>query len=151
MKRYRVTLEASERKDLRSLIAKGKAAARKLMHARILLQADEADGGVAQRDQDIAQSLNVDVRTVERIRQRFVEQGLERALVPAVSKRIYQRKLDGEQEAHLIALACSKPPKGKQHWTMRLLADQMVELKHVDVLSHETVRQVLKKTKPSRT
>ena len=150
MKRYRVTLEGQEREELKSLIAKGKAAARKLTHARILLQADEAEGGAGQRDQAIAHSLNVDVRTVERVRQRFVEQGVERVLVPAVSQRIYQRKLDGKQEAHLIALACSKPPRGKKHWTMRLLADQMVELKHVDSLSHETVRQVLKKTRPSR-
>lgn len=148
-KKYRVTLLAEEREELQRLISRGKAAARKLMHARILLQADAA-GGAGQKDQQIAQSLNVDVRTVERVRQRFVEQGVEAALVPLVSKRIYQRKLDGEQEAHLIALACSPPPAGKKRWTMRLLAGQMVELKQVDTLSHETVRQVLKKTRPSR-
>jgi hypothetical protein len=83
------------------------------------------------------------------VRQRFVEQGLELALVPAVSKRIYTRKLDGQQEAHLIALACSSPLQGQDHWTLRLLASQMVELKYVDALSHETVRQTLKKTKSS--
>lgn len=149
MKKYKVTLETPERDELQKLIGRGKAAARKLMHARILLQADEAQGGAGRKDQDIAHGLNVNVRTVERVRQRFVEQGLELALVPAVSKRIYARKLDGRQEAHLVALACSSPLQGQDHWTLRLLAGQMVELKYVDALSHETVRQTLKKTKSS--
>ena len=86
------------------------------------------------------------VRTIERVRQRFVEQGLEAALLPTPAQRIYARPLDGEREAHLIALACSAPPEGKGRWTLRLLAEQMVELQHVDALSHETVRQALKKT-----
>jgi transposase len=93
----------------------------------------------------------VSVRTIERVRQRFVEQGLEPALLPKPSKRIYRRKLDGEQEAHLLALACAQPPEGKTHWTLRLLAERMVELEHVGTLSHETVRQTLKKTSSSRT
>lgn len=150
MKKYKVTLEPQEREELQKLIGRGKSAARKLMHARILLQADEAEGGAAQKDLDIARSLNVTVRTTERVRQRFVEQGLEWALVPAVSKRSYRRKLDGQEEAHLIALACSPPPQGKKRWTLRLLADQMVELQHVDSLSHETVRTTLKKTSSNR-
>ena len=125
---------------------RGKAAARKLAHARVLLQADEAEGGLAWADEDIAAALNVSVRTVERVRQRFVEQGLEAALLPKPAKRIYARKLDGEQEARLIALACSAAPEGKGRWTLRLLAEQMVELQHVDALSHETVRQALKRT-----
>ena len=86
-------------------------------------------------------------RTIERVRQRFVEQGLEPALLPKPTKRIYARVLDGRQEAHLIALACSTPPKGKKRWTLRLLADQMVALEHIDPLSHEAVRQALKKTR----
>ncbi len=86
------------------------------------------------------------VRTVERVRQRFVEQGLDAALWPKPSKRIYARQLDGEQEAHLIALACSTPPEGKGRWTLRLLAERRVALGHVDALSHETARQALKKT-----
>ena len=145
-KLYRVTLTPSERQDLQLLISKGKAAARKLARARILLQADEADGGPACIDQEIAAALNTTTRTVERVRQRFVEQGLEAAVSPAVSHRIYQRKLDGRQEAKLIQLACSAAPTGKSRWTLRLLAQQMVELKVVDELSHETVRRTLKKT-----
>jgi transposase len=145
-KKYRVTLALEEREVLGRMIARGKAAARKLAHARVLLQADEAEGGPARADEDIAAALNASVRTIERVRQRFVEQGLEAALLPKPTKRIYARKLDGEQEAHLIALACSAPPEGKGRWTLRLLAEQMVELQHVDALSHETVRQALKKT-----
>jgi transposase len=143
-KKYRVTLTPEEREVLSRMIARGKAAARKLAHARVLLQADE--GGPARADEDIAAALNVSVRTIERVRQRFVEQGLEAALLPKPTKRIYAHKLDGEQEAHLIALACSAPPEGKGRWTLRLLAEQMVELQHVDALSYETVRQALKKT-----
>lgn len=145
-KLYRVTLTRSERQDLQQMISRGKEAARKLAHARILLQADESDHGPGRTDEQIAAALETTTRTVERVRERFVEQGLEAALVPARSKRIYTRKLDGKQEAKLIALACSKPPTGKKRWTLRLLAEQMVELKLADELSHETVRQTLKKT-----
>jgi transposase len=145
-KLYRVTLTQAERQDLQQMISRGKGDARKLAHARILLQADESDHGPQRTDQQIADSLDTTTRTVERVRQRFVEQGLEAALVPARSKRIYTRKLDGKQEAKLIALACSAPPAGKKRWTLRLLAEQMVELEVTDELSHETVRQTLKKT-----
>ena len=144
-KRYRVTLTGEEREQLVRMISQGKAAARKLAHARVLLQADEAEGGPAWVDEEIASALAVSVRTVERVRQRFVEQGLEAALLPKPSQRIYARKLDGEQEAKLIALACSEVPDGKARWTLRLLAERMVELAYVDTLSHETVRQTLKK------
>jgi hypothetical protein len=145
-KRYRVTLTQSERQELQQLISRGKADARKLAHARILLQADESDGGPRRTDDQIASALNTATRTVERVRERFVEQGFEAALLPRPSKRVYARKLDGRREAKLIALACSKPPAGKRRWTLRLLADEMVELDVVDSLSHETVRQTLKKT-----
>lgn len=150
-KKYVVTLEVQEREELTRLVSVGKAAARKSTHARVLLMADESPGGQARRDQDIAEALALSVKTVERVRQRFVEEGLEAALVPAVSKRIYTRKLDGRQEAKLLAIACSRPPAGKKRWTLRLLADQMVELDVVDELSYETVRQTLKKTRSSRT
>src|SRR3954452_4126913 len=150
-KRYRVTLTAEERDDLRRMISRGKADARKLAHARILLQADEAEGGPARVDEGIASALEVSVRTIERVRQRFVEQGLAAALLPKPSARLYARKLDGEQEAHLLALACTRPPEGKARWSLRLLAERMVELEHVDGLSHETVRRTLKKTSSSRT
>lgn len=145
-KRYRVTLTRPERQELQQLISRGKADARKLAHARILLQADEAEGGPGRTDEQIASALDTATRTVERIRERFVEQGLDAALLPRPSKRVYARKLDGRQEAKLIALACSKPPAGKARWTLRLLAEEMVELDVVDSLSHETVRQTLKKT-----
>ena len=150
-KRYRVTLTADERVGLTAMIGKGKADARKLAHARILLQADEADGGPGRTDADIAAALDTSTRTCERVRERFVEQGLDAALLPKPTKRIYARALDGAQEAHLIALACSKPPAGKKRWTLRLLAGEMVELAHADAVSHETVRQTLKKTRSSRT
>jgi transposase len=150
-KRYRVTLTAEERGELGRMIARGKADARKLAHARVLLQADEAESGPARVDGEVASALDVSVRTVERVRQRFVEQGLAAALLPKPSSRRYGRKLDGEQEAHLLALACAAPPEGKARWSLRLLAERMVALEHADTLSHETVRQALKKTRSSRT
>jgi transposase len=150
-KRYRVTLTPEEREQLRQMVSRGKADARKLAHARILLQADEAEGGPRRTDEQVASALDAGTRTVERVRERFVEQGLEAALLPRPSKRAYARKLDGRQEARLLALACSEPPAGKRRWTLRMLADEMVELEVVDSLSHETVRQALKKTSSSRT
>jgi len=144
-KKYRVTLTTDERVGLNGLISKGKADARKLTHARVLLQADEADGRLVQTDEEIAAALDISTRTIERVRQRFVEEGLSTALLPKPSKRIYARALDGRQEAYLIALACSPPPTGKRRWTLRLLAERVVELGYTDTVSHETVRQVLKK------
>ena len=145
-KKYRVTLTAEERAELDGMLGKGKADARKLAHARILLQTDAGDGGPARTDEQVAAGLNVSARTVERVRQRFVEEGLPAALLPKPTKRIYARVLDGAQEAHLIALACSAPPAGTRRWTLRLLAEQVVELGYADAVSHETVRRVLKKT-----
>lgn len=149
-KKYRVTLTPEERRDLEGLIGKGKGEARKLAHARILLQTDEAEGGPKRTDVDVAAGLNVSVRTVERVRERFVEQGFEAALVPKPSERVYTRLLDGAQEARLIALACSAPPLGKTHWTLRLLAERVVELDIAETCSYETARRVLKKTHSSR-
>src|SRR5215210_4271956 len=144
-KRYRVTLTAEEREALGGMISRGKADARKLAHARVLLQADASEGGPDWTDARIAEAVRVSVRTIERVRQRFVEEGLEAALLPKPSPRVYARKLDGAQEAKLVALACSEPPEGKTRWTLRLLAERMVELEVVPDLSHETVRQTLKK------
>ena len=146
MKKYIVTLTAEGRQDLLALIAAGKAAAQKLAHARILLKADAADGGPAWPDGRIAEALEVSPATVERVRQRFVEQGLEAALVRKPQDRpSRQRALDGRAEARLIALACSTPPDGRRGWTMRLLADELVELEVVPAISDETVRRSLKK------
>jgi transposase len=151
MKKYRVTLMAEEREQLRAVLARGKADVRKLKHAQILLKADEAADGPGWSDECIAAALEVGTATVERVRQRFVLEGLEAALRSyRVGGRIYRRKLDGAQEAHLIALACSPPPQERGRWTLQLLADRMVVLGHVDSLSYETVRQTLKKTRCAR-
>jgi transposase len=151
MKKYKVTLTSEERQELEGLIAVGKAAAKKLMHARILLKADAADGGPAWPDERIAEALDVNAATAGRVRQRFVEEGLEAALVRKKQDHpSRERKLDGRAEARLIALACSEPPDGRAAWTLQLLADKLVELKVVDSVCDETVRRVLKKTRSSR-
>jgi len=147
VKTYRVTLTAEGRQELQELIASGKAAAQKLAHARILLKADAAPGGPGWNDDRIAEAVEVSVATVERVRRRFVEQGLEAALVRKPQDQPSRLpKLDGRAEAHLIALACSKPPEGRDAWTMQLLADRRVELRIVDAISDETVRRTLQKT-----
>src|SRR5918998_4779859 len=147
MKKYRVTLTAEERQGLQDLIAAGKASAQKLTHARLLLKADAAPGGPAWADERIAEAVEVSCATVERVRRRFVEHGPGAALVRKPQDRpSRQPKLDGRAQAHLIALACSKPPEGRKQWTMRLLADKLVELEVVDSISDETVRRTLQKT-----
>jgi len=143
-KRYLVTLTEDERASLLALTKKGKVAARQLTRAHILLQADA--GGI---DAVIAAALHVGMATVERVRKRFVEEGLEAALQERPRPGGH-RKLDGKQEAFLIALACSTPPEGRTRWTMQLLAGQLVELQGVDAISDETVRRTLKKTSSSR-
>jgi transposase len=145
-KKYRVTLTAEEREELDGLLSRGKADVRCLKHAQMLLKADEADGGPGWSDARIADAFDAGVATIERLRQRFVEEGLQAALrTYRTGTRLYERKLDGAQEAHLIALACSAPPDERARWTLRLLARRMVELAYVDTLSYETVRQTLKK------
>ena len=151
-KKYRVTLTGAERAELAALLARGKADVRKLKHAQVLLRADEgeaADGagnGPGWCDTRIAEAVGVGLATVQRVRQRFVGDGFAAALSTyRTGGRVYERKLDGAQEAHLVALACGTPPEGRARWTLRLLASQMVELQHADAVSHETVRQVLKK------
>ncbi len=145
-KRYRVTLTEEERKELRSMVSVGKAAARKLVRARVLLLADQAEGGAAKSDPEIIDALGCGRATVERIRKQFVAEGLEETLQPKPSTRIYQRRLDGKAEAHLVAIACGAPPEGRSRWTLRLLGDRLVALGHVDSIAHETVRRTLKKT-----
>ncbi len=152
MKKYKVTLTADERQSPHDLIAAGKAAALKRIHARVPLKADAADGGPAWTDGRIAEALEVNVTTVERVRRRFVGQGLEAALVRKKQDRpSRERKSDGAGEARLIALACSEPPRGRGGWTLQLLADRPVEPHVVESISDETVRRVLKKTNSSRT
>jgi transposase len=148
-KRYRVHLTPDERADLERRIATGTGSARRLAHARILLKADEAADGPALTDEAIAAAVEVGTRTVERTRERFVEDGLEFALAGRQRQTAPLAKLDGEKEAHLLAIACSQAPEGRKRWTLRLLAERMVELQYVDDLSYETVRRTLKKTNSS--
>lgn len=140
-KKYIVTLTEAERAELRKLISMGKGAARRLAHARILLKADQ---GLT--DERIAAEVEVGTATVERVRKRFVEEGTEASLDPCRPDKPREHKIDGEVEAHLVAIACSAPPKGRAHWSLRLLADKLVELEYLPSVSHETVRQVLKQT-----
>lgn len=145
-KRYRVTLTVAERRELQKLVTVGKSAAPKLVRARIVLLADQAEGGPSKSDPEIIEALGCSRSSVERMRKRFVEEGLEASLDPKPSRRVYERKLDGKAEAHLIALACGAPPEGRSRWTLRLLSNEMVVLEHVESLSYETVRRTLKKT-----
>ena len=144
-KKYIVSLTSEERETLLKLISVGKGSARRLTHARILILADQGKS-----DDAIAEAVLVGRATVERVRKRLVVEGLEAALDPYRSDKPRLRKVDGHAEAHLIALACTSPPKGQKRWTLRLLADKLVELEVVDSLSHETVRRILKKTRSSR-
>jgi len=147
MKVCRVRLTCEERAELQALVSKGKASARTLMHARILLKTDEGADGPRLTDDEIAEAVEVNRSTVERVRIRCVEGGVEAALHPRPSRQVHPRKLDGVQEAHLVASACSPAPKGRARWSLRLLADKLVELEVVDDVSYETVRQTLKKAR----
>jgi DNA-binding transcriptional ArsR family regulator len=151
-KKYPVILSETEREELKRLIAAGTAPARKLTHARILLKADQSPEGPGWVDEAIAEAVETSQPTVSRVRKRYFEEGLEAALNRRPPNREYRRKLDGEQEARLIALACSEPPEGQARWSLRLLADKLVELEIVEEeISYQTVRRTLKKTSSSRT
>jgi transposase len=151
VKRYHVRLSDDDRRVLQKLVRSGKAPARALTHARVLLKADEAEGGPAWQDEQIAEALETSVPTVERTRKRFIQGGLDDALYHRPPAKTKPRKLDGHAEAHLIALSCSEPPPGRDHWTMQLLADKFVELYPGLPISDELVRRTLKKTSSSRT
>lgn len=145
-KRYHVTLSETDRRSLQKLVRSGKTPARALTHARILLKADEADGGPAWQDEQIAEALETSVPTVERARKRYVQGGLDDALDHRPPTNTKPKKLDGRAEAHLIALSCTEPPTGRDRCTMQLLADKFVELYDGPVISDELVRRTLKKT-----
>jgi transposase len=144
-KTYRVLLTEEERHQLEQQLHTGSHASRELDHLRVLLKADESPGGPAWTDAAICAAVEVSPSTVSRIRHRFHQSGLRAALKRRPLSRTRSRRLDGAAEAQLIALACSTPPAGNVRWTLRLLSDRMVELEHVVALSHETVRQILKK------
>lgn len=146
-KQYQVVLSEAERKHLLDLIRRGAAPALRQTHARVLLQANRSKQGLARTDAQIHEALGVAVSTIERLRQRYAEGGLEAALSRSPTQRRYERLLDGAAEAHLIALACGAPPEGHARWSLRLLADRMVVLEYCDHVSYETVRRTLKKTR----
>ena len=148
-KKYRVHLTGEEQEELKGLISKGRAPAYRQTHARILLLSNENQAGGAMTDADIARALKVGSATVERVRRRCVEEGLERSLGWKEQLNRRQRKLDGQGEAHLVALACSRPPEGRTSWTLELLAGQLVQREIVDSISAETVRRSLKKPNSS--
>lgn len=146
MEKYVVELTSEELKELAELVSKGKAAARKITHARVLLQANESGAGPAWTDKQISEAFCIHLNTIHGIRRRFVEQGLQAALERKKQDRPSRKRIvDGEVEAHLIALRCGDPPEGRNQWNLRLLADRLVELEIVPSISHETVRQALKK------
>jgi transposase len=143
VKKYTVELTPEQREELSHMISTGKASARQLTHARILLKADQGPHGPRWSDSQIQQALEVSPATVARVRKRCAQAGVQEAILPVSAQRVRSRRLDGSQEAYLIALACSAPPEGCVRWTLRGLADQLVELGYVDTVSHETIRQVL--------
>jgi hypothetical protein len=148
--KYTVILTESERAQLRTLIGQGTAPARRLTHARILLKADQGAGGPGWPDGAIAGAVEVHPATVGRVRRRCVEDGLAAALDRKAPNRVYPRRLDGAAEAHLVALACGEPPAGRERWTLRLLADELVRLDVVETVSYETVRQTFTQTSSNR-
>ena len=150
-KKYPVILTETERDELKRLIVAGTAPARKLTHARVLLKADQSREGPGWADERIAEAVEVSQPTISRIRKQYVEEGLKAALNRRAPRREYHRKLDGEQEARLIALACGTPPEGYARWSLRLLADKVVELEIADEVSYQTVGRILKKTSSGRT
>ncbi|VAX26022.1 Mobile element protein [hydrothermal vent metagenome] len=151
MKKYKVTLTEEEREELSVIIRMGKHRAQRVLNSLILLNCDEGKYQTNKiKNEEIAKVLQISMRKIDRLKKRFVEEGLEIALNGTKGQRVYQKKADGDFEAHLVALSCSQPPEGFARWSLRLLADKVVELKYVDNISHETIRRVLKKTKLNR-
>ena len=147
MNTYKVTLTQEERDYLISIIRSGTHAAKKVIHALILLNVDRGANAINnQTNEEICKILKIGMRTSDRVKKRFVEEGLDAALKMAPTSRMYEKLVDGDIEAHLIALACGEVPKGYAKWSLRLLADKMVELQYANRISHETVRRTLKKT-----
>jgi len=150
MKKYKVTLQKEERESLEIITRKGAHQSQKVLGALILLNCDEGEFNEQQwRGEDVAGILRVSMRKIDRVKKRFVEDGLEAALGARQGQRVHERKTDGDFEAHLLALSCGKPPKGFARWSLRLLADRTVELQYIDSVSHETIRRILKKTNSS--
>lgn len=146
MRKYKVTLTGEERKELEAIVKRGNHRTRKVINALVILNCDQGQfQGNPMKNEDVATVLRISMRKIDRVKKRFVEEGLEAALTRRSSDRIYEKKADGEFEAHLIALSCGDPPEGFARWSLRLLADKAVELRYIDSISYETVRRVLKK------
>lgn len=145
MVKYKVTLTKEEQDELLSIINKGSHTSQQFRNAYILLNCDEGEFSDKITNSEISKVLRVGMRTIDRVKKRFVEEGFEAVMERKPTSRVYEKKADGDFEAHLIALACGSPPKGYAKWSLRLLADKAVELKYVEKISHETVRTVLKK------
>ena len=151
MKKYKVTLAKEERENLEAIARKGSHQSQRVLNALVLLNCDEGECNAQRaRGEDVARILMISMRKIDRVKRRFVEDGLEAALGSRQGQRVHERKADGDFEAHLVALSCSKAPPGFARWSLRLLADRVVELGYIDSVSYETVRRVLKKTKPNR-
>ncbi len=146
MRKYKVTLEQEERRELERVVLKGNHKSQKVLNALILLNCDEGRfQDHRMKNEDISAVLRISMRKIDRVKKRFVEEGLDTALTGHKADRVYEKKADGDFEAHLIALSCSEPPEGYARWTLRLLADRMVTLNYIGNISYETVRRVLKK------
>lgn len=150
MVKYRIALTKAERDELMAIIAKGHHSSQTFRTAYVLLNCDEGKYSEKVTNEQISQVLKLGMRTIDRIKKKFVDEGFEASLERRPTTRQYDRIADGETEAHLIALSCSNPPKGYGKWSLRLLADRMVELNYVDDISYETVRRILKKTNLNR-
>lgn len=148
MKKYKITLTKEERQELSLLIQKGKHRSQKVLNALVLINCDEGEFQEKRsKNEDISNILQISMRKIDRVKKCFVEKSLDIALNGTKGQRVYEKKADGDFEAHLIALSCGNPPEGFARWSLRLLADKVVELNYVDKISHETIRRVLKKTK----
>ena len=146
MKKYKVTLTKDERENLEALTSKGKHTSQKILNALILLGCDESEYQVNRStNEEIARILNISMRKIDRVKERFVIESIDVALNGRKRKRIYEKKVDGDFEAHLVALSCSEPPEGFARWSLRLLANKVVELDYIDSISYEAVRNILKK------
>jgi hypothetical protein len=151
MKKYKVTLEKEERESLEAITRKGSHQSQKVVNALILLNCDEGPANEKRmRGEDVANILRISMRKIDRVKRRFVEEGLEAAVGGRQGQRFHERKADGDFEAHVVALSCSKPPPGFGRWSLRLLADRVVQLQYIDSVSYETIRRVLKKTNSNR-
>jgi hypothetical protein len=146
MRKYRVTLEKEERAELEAIVQKGNHRSQKVVNALVLLNCDRGEFQDRPiRNEDVAAVLRVSMRKIDRVKRRFVEGGFEYALTKRKGARVYERKADGDFEAHIVALSCTDPPEGRVRWSLRLLADRAVELNYIDSVSHETIRRLLKK------